>query len=292
MSIPPSNNRAAEPDSYWLGSPPIYLPTRELIGGFPDEVTYNPKKRLYVMRTLIELFRVILPSTCTLILTCTMFYALECLLPNTSLLTTILLFPWVECGVNVIIVAGLIALKWLLLGRIKPCIKPLWDLFIWKNDIREFSYGYFINRHLTDIILGTPFVCILYRAMGAKIGKRVFINSEGFAEFDLITIGDEVCINRDSLIQTHLYEDRIFKLDTLIIKDRCNVGVGSMVLYNTVMEPNSTLGSLSLLMKGECLPANTRWEGCPAQSFIPSKGRSVSEGLLDIERVKPLEVLE
>lgn len=291
MTIPPSDNRAAKPDSYWLGSPPVYLPNREIIGGFPDEVTYNPSKRLYYTRVIIEIFRVILPSTCTLILMYVLFAALDYLMQNTSLLTTALVLPLVECGANLAIVAALIALKWILVGKIKPSIKPLWDGFIWKNDIREFSYGYYINPHLTDIILGTPFVGFLYRAMGAKIGKRVFINTEGFAEFDLITIGDEVCINRDTLIQTHLYEDRIFKLDSLLIKDGCNVGVGSMVLYNTVMESNATLGGFSLLMKGECLPANSCWEGSPAQSSSLSQGQPIPEAVVDII-VPPLQAAD
>lgn len=284
MTMPPANNQAAQAFSYWLGSPPMFLPTREMIGGFPDDVTYNPSKRLFFLRVAVELFRIILPSTCTLILISTLFYALGYLLQNTSHMTTFLLVPFIECGINIAIVLGLIALKWILVGRIKPSIKPLWDLFIWKNDIREFSYGYYINPHLTDLILGTPFIAVLYRAMGAKIGKRVFINTEGFAEFDLINIGDDVCINRDTLIQTHLYEDRIFKLGALKIENGCNVGVGSMVLYNTIMEPNSSLGSFSLLMKGETLPANTCWEGSPAQSAIPQT-IPVLESVPEVEAV-------
>jgi len=290
MTMPPSNNRASEAHTYWLGSPPIYLPTREIIGGFPDEVTYNPSKRLYFNRVAIELFRVLLPSTCTLILGCSLFYILDYLLVNTTMLTTALLLPLVDLGINLTIVTGLIILKWIIVGKIKPCTKPLWDVFIWKNDIREFTFGYYINPHFTDLVVGTPFISILYRAMGAKIGKRAYINTEGFAEFDLITIGDEVCINKDSLIQTHLYEDRIFKLDSLLIKDGCNVGVGSMVLYHTVMEPNSTLGSFSLLMKGETLPANTYWEGSPAQCTSISTGFVTPAVQLDESLNLPLQV--
>jgi hypothetical protein len=32
------------------------------------------------------------------------------------------------------------------------------------------------------------------------------------------------------------------------------------------MEEGSILDDLSLMMKGEALPANTRWQGIPAQS--------------------------
>jgi len=44
------------------------------------------------------------------------------------------------------------------------------------------------------------------------------------------------------------------------------VGSMSTVLYNCRMEEGSILDDLSLMMKGEVLPANTRWQGIPAQS--------------------------
>ena len=126
-------------------------------------------------------------------------------------------------------------------------------------------YSYFVNPNFTEVTLGTPYINWLYRAMGSKIGKRTFINTAQFAEFDLISIGDDVCLNAETLIDTHLYEDRIFKRSTIDIHKGCNVGVGSMILYNPIREKNASLGSLSLLMKGEVLPANTSWQGTPAQ---------------------------
>ena len=55
------------------------------------------------------------------------------------------------------------------------------------------------------------------------------------------------------------------KMSTVDIGPRCNVGAGSLVLYDTRMEERSSLGDLSLLMKGEVLPRATRWEGVPAR---------------------------
>ena len=43
------------------------------------------------------------------------------------------------------------------------------------------------------------------------------------------------------------------------------LGGGAIVLYDTRMEDGSSLGELSLLMKGETLPAGTNWEGSPAR---------------------------
>jgi len=86
------------------------------------------------------------------------------------------------------------------------------------------------------------------------------------SEFDLVTIGDEAVLNADCTIQTHLFEDRIMKMSTIEIGARCKVGAGSLVLYDTRMEPESKLAGLSLLIKGETLPGGTRWQGIPARA--------------------------
>ncbi|WP_454785649.1 Pls/PosA family non-ribosomal peptide synthetase [Legionella sp. WA2024007413] len=266
LSVTPSDGRASEPHSAWLGSPAVFLPKRELFVGFSDKETFYPSKKLYFMRLFIELIRVILPSTFSLIALFNMLYVLDYMLSEYSWLVTALVLPPVEMFITVCLVGVLVGLKWIMLGKLKPLTKPIWDPFIWKNDVIEYSYNYYTNPHWTNKVLGTPFALWVHRCLGTKAGKRVFTDSAEFSEFDLITIGDDVCINAETIIQTHLYEDRIFKVSNVTIGSGCNVGVGSIVLYNTLMENNSSLGSLSLLMKGERLPENTHWAGIPAQS--------------------------
>src|SRR5262249_8210580 len=115
-------------------------------------------------------------------------------------------------------------------------------------------------------LTGTPFVCWYFRLLGAKIGRRVYMETTDLSEFDLATIGDEANLNADCTVQTHLFEDRVMKMSTVEIGPRCNVGAGTLVLYDTRMETGSSLGDLSLLMKGEILPANSHWQGIPARS--------------------------
>jgi hypothetical protein len=43
-----------------------------------------------------------------------------------------------------------------------------------------------------------------------------------------------------------------------------NVGAVAVVLYDTKMEEGASLEDLSLLMKGESLPAHSAWAGAPA----------------------------
>jgi acetyltransferase-like isoleucine patch superfamily enzyme len=118
---------------------------------------------------------------------------------------------------------------------------------------------------LTNYFLGTPFLAWYWRCLGAKIGSRVFIDSGDTTEFDLVHIDDRAALNNGCRLQTHLFEDRVMKMSQVRIGKNCVVGHSSIVLYDTQMEPGSQLHSLSLLMKGETLPAGTHWQGSPAQ---------------------------
>jgi carbonic anhydrase/acetyltransferase-like protein (isoleucine patch superfamily) len=55
------------------------------------------------------------------------------------------------------------------------------------------------------------------------------------------------------------------KADYLRIGTGCTVGNLAVVLYGTQMLRGSTLGPLSLLMKGETLPAASNWIGIPSE---------------------------
>jgi non-ribosomal peptide synthetase-like protein len=265
LSVPPTDRNAVKPNTSWFGSPAVFLPQREVFAGFSENETYLPTLSLYIKRVVIEFIRIVLPSTFYFVGLVGIFLAIDFLYSNFSLLTTIMCFPLFD----ILIMLGLggvaILLKWILMGKMREAIKPVWSVFIWKYDLIVHLYQQFICPAILEPLLGTPFVPFILRLLGTKIGKRAFIDTREFAEFDLIKIGNDVTLNADCIIQTHLYEDRIFKMSHIKIGDRCNVGCGSIVLYNTVMENKSSLGNLSLLMKGETLPAGSHWEGIPAQ---------------------------
>lgn len=264
LTVPAS--LVTEKGTSWLGSPAMYLPRREEFADYSEEYTTKPSQSLYLSRLAIELIRVILPTTYIMTGFVTLYTLFVFLYAHSTFVMAVCLMPLIECSVILLMVSTILMLKWGVQGRIKSTIKPLWDLFIRRIDLIEYAWSYFVTPHLAQLLLGTPFFPMLVRAFGAKIGKKVFIETEKFAEFDLISIGDEVCMNADTLIDTHLYEDRIFKTSTIDIQEGCNIGIASVILYDTVMEPNSSLGGLSLLMKGERLPANTMWHGLPAQT--------------------------
>jgi non-ribosomal peptide synthetase-like protein len=105
----------------------------------------------------------------------------------------------------------------------------------------------------------------MLRPFGTKVGKGAWINSCDITEFDCTTIGDHAVLNLISCPQTHLYEDRIMKVGRIEIGRGATIGSGSTVLYDSKIGDYAQVRPLTLVMKGETIPAHTIWAGAPAQ---------------------------
>ena len=120
---------------------------------------------------------------------------------------------------------------------------------------------------LHTMLAGTPLKGVMWRLVGARVGKRLFDDGAGMAEKNLVTIGDDVTINTGVFIQCHSQEDNVFKCDRISIGSGCSIGTGVMMLYSTTMGDGSALAVDSFLMKGEEMPPNAHWGGNPAREM-------------------------
>jgi len=263
FSIPPKHTMRK--NTSWGGSPAMLLPKREKFQTFSLQETYRPSLILYLQRLGIDFLRVILPSTflfMTILLEIVILERLQ--LSHIKILAIALLFPIIYAGIMLCFSGIVIALKWILMGRYQPGTKPAWSLFVFKNELITGLYDFYLDD-LLSFLVGTPFLSYVLNLLGAKIGKQVFLDTTNFTEFDLINIEDHAEINKDATLQPHLFEDKIFKMGHVTMKSHTMLGVKSVILYDAIQEKHSTLGSLSLLMKGEILPPNSYWHGVPAQ---------------------------
>ncbi|MFD9520909.1 Pls/PosA family non-ribosomal peptide synthetase [Streptomyces sp. NPDC059979] len=114
---------------------------------------------------------------------------------------------------------------------------------------------------------GTPFKNVVWRLLGARIGKRVFDDGCFFPERTLVTIGDDCTLNAGTVVQCHSQEDGAFKSDRTTIGDDCTLGVGAFVHYGVTLADGVHLACDSFLMKGEQVPQRARWAGNPARQL-------------------------
>ncbi len=263
-TLPRTLGESQRSGAAWLGSPAFSLPRRQQSTAFPVEQTFRPTRRLRVLRTLIEAARILIVPTGFVVLTCFLVAGVEALLTVLSAWQVALLFPLLFVAAGLAGCAFAIALKWALMGRYKPRERPLFSPFVWGTELVTCVAESLAADYLVGTLVGTPYACMYFRLMGARIGKRVFLDTTDLTEFDLVEIGDEAAVNDDCTLQTHLFEDRVMKMSYVRIGARCSVGGNTLVLYDSQMGEESALEDLSLLMKGETLPPGTSWTGIPA----------------------------
>ena len=262
MSLPPREHDKTPDGTDWLGSPSFGLPHRQIVGDFDESVTYHPTRKLVFQRCLVDGMRILFPTILTFV-----FFAIYVAFVFYSYsqwgeLVTLFLATGVSLILDIVACLLVVVYKRVLLGEIKPGIHPLWSMFVWKNEAVNGAYES-ISAPSFVPMLGTPFLAPYLRLLGCKIGKDAYLGTTLFSEWDLVELGDHVELNAGAVVQNHLFEDRVMKASHLKIGDRCSVGNMAVVLYDTEMKEGAELAPLSLLMKGETVPEETRWSGIP-----------------------------
>jgi non-ribosomal peptide synthetase-like protein len=264
-SIPPGSPDGAVPDnSAWFGSPAINLRTRTE-ERFPEDRLYRPPARLVALRLFIEFFRVVLPLTVFVALISLMLNATDILQDYVEFPGWLALVPLLYLAAAALAMLVTVLLKYLLIGRYKAGAHPLWSAYVWRSELVAATYTNLCGTFFLAPLRGTPFIAWPLRALGMKVGRRCYIEATWFSDFDLVEIGDEAALNENAAPITQLFEGRVMCTGLIRIGRRCCLGAEASLQYNTEMLEGSSLGDMSLLMKGETLPAGTRWHGIPAK---------------------------
>lgn len=108
-------------------------------------------------------------------------------------------------------------------------------------------------------ILSSP----LLRMMGCRIGKRTIMSSPLQAsDWNAVDFGDDCIVN--GFLQFHTFENMMLKVKLTQIRDGSSVNFGATVMGGAVIEPQTMLLPLSLVLKEMHLPEGI-YEGSPAE---------------------------
>ena len=105
------------------------------------------------------------------------------------------------------------------------------------------------------------------RALGVRIGRGAWIDSYWFPETDLCVVGDGASVGPGTVVQTHLFQDRVMSLDTVTIKAGATLASHSVALPASVIGSVATVGPGSLVMRGDQVPSNSVWQGNPIEPW-------------------------
>jgi non-ribosomal peptide synthetase-like protein len=99
---------------------------------------------------------------------------------------------------------GVVAAKWVIMGRFYPFQHPQWSWYVWRLAFVNALYEFMISPLALNALQGTPFLPWYYRLLGARIGRRTYFHTTGLIEFDLVEVGDEAVLNEDSVLQARI----------------------------------------------------------------------------------------
>jgi non-ribosomal peptide synthetase-like protein len=266
----------AKAGSSWLGSPPVRLRRKPTAA---DALrTFHPSTRLKVLRAMVETCRLI-PLMVTFAIGVAVLLALQWLAVSIGWLWAAL------CSGVVLLIAGAVAggiaviAKWLVVGRIQAIEHPLWSSFVWRNEVSDTFVETVAAPWFARAAAGTPVMNVWLRALGAKIGRGVWCETYWLPEADLVILEAGATVNRGCVVQTHLFHDRIMRMDTVALEEGSTLGPHCVALPAARIGAGATVGPASLVMRGDEVPASTRWLGnpiAPWNAFRKKRGESTA----------------
>ena len=268
----------AKAGSSWLGSPPIRL--RRHADEADASLTYQPSMRLKIMRSVVE--------TCRLIPVMVTFAIGGAVLAVLQAVALRFGYGWAALASGVVLLAAgavaggsAVAAKWLVVGRIRAVEYPLWSSFVWRNEVSDTFVETVAAPWFARAASGTPVMNLWLRALGAKIGRGVWCETYWLPEADLVTLERGSTVNRGCVVQTHLFHDRIMRMDTVVLEDGATLGPHCVALPAARIGGSATVGPASLVMRGDEVPPSTRWQGNPIAPWTDSAKKPRTE------RVRP-----
>lgn len=165
-------------------------------------------------------------------------------------------------GLFLLMVAVPVALKWLLIGRFKPTLIPIWSAAYFRF---WFVKGLIRNNPML-LFAGTPLYNVYLRLLGARIGADVQILT-GFIPVcpDLLDIGDRAIVNRGVLATGYRAEAGWIETGPIRIGAGASVGEASVLDIDTTIGDGAALAHASSLHRGQSIPDGQSWHGSPGQ---------------------------
>ncbi|WIM68001.1 AMP-binding protein [Corynebacterium breve] len=273
-----------EVGSSWMGRTASAIPRQKENSN--SENTYKPPFSRKIGRAAVEALR-LLPIIVTFVIDTGVVYFMSMVYveAGTSMfslfLTLLAAGPIVFCGYLLSTLLP-VALKWILVGEFKAEKQELHSSFVWRNELADNFNELLAVPTLVFMSLGSPYFNMWARLMGSKIGKDVWCETWWLPEFDLIIIDDNATVNRGTVLQTHLFHDRVMSLEPVHLEAGSTLGPSSFMLPGSAIGERSTIGPASLILRHDRIPGDSVWEGNPVHP-VKGSGSTIDFKALEAE---------
>lgn len=160
--------------------------------------------------------------------------------------------------------------NWLLPTRVKPFKGGYYSL----KAVPWFLHNglfYLVRFTFLPFVTLTPFGIWFLKAMGMKLGRHAFINTEYISDPQLITLGDDVALGGSVRIFAHYAGHGNLTVAPVTIGDRATIGLAATVMGDVQVGSDATILAHSVLLPGSRIGEGETWGGVPAKPISREK---------------------
>ena len=156
---------------------------------------------------------------------------------------------------------------WLTRARTRPDLALRladcdWPVMAW---VRYVVAIHIVRLFAGSLFRGSPMWTAYLRLNGARMGRRVYVNTLTISDHNLLEFGDDVVIGGDVHLSGHIIEGGVLKTAPVRLGRGVTVGLGSVIHIGVNAEADSQIGALSLVPKHTRLEAGGVYVGVPVR---------------------------
>ena len=111
----------------------------------------------------------------------------------------------------------------------------------------------------------TPYGVWFLKAMGMKIGRNAFINTEYISDPGLITIGDDAVVGGSVRICAHYGGGGSLVIAPVVVGHRATLGLACCIMGDVLIGEDAVILPESVVLPGSRVGAGETWGGVPAR---------------------------
>ncbi len=143
---------------------------------------------------------------------------------------------------------------------------------------------YLVRYTFLPFVTLSPFGVWFLRAMGMRIGRRSFINTEYISDPRLLTLGDDVALGGSVRIFAHYGGGGHLVIAPVRVGDGATIGLGATVMGDVEVGAGATVLPHSVLLPGSRVGAGETWGGVPAQLITREAMDRLKESIREYAR--------
>jgi acetyltransferase-like isoleucine patch superfamily enzyme len=137
-----------------------------------------------------------------------------------------------------------------------------WPLLQWA---RSMVATHVVRVFAGTLFRGSPVWTAYLRLAGARLGRRVYVNSLAVTDYNLLEFGDDVVIGDDAHVSCHTVEGGVVKTASVRLGSNVTIGLGSVIEIGAEIGDGCQVGALSFVPKHTRLEDGAVYAGIPVQ---------------------------